>query len=183
MRIQSRTDRKKKLYKLIVAYKDIEEARHACSLFSRTIRSTSDDMYYPLLTAIVIPYSKPFVKNKALGILPGCWQKFEKRELQETHDRLLKFRHDNIAHNDLSTVQVLIVPPGAKVDGKESKALGVSWAFSRHKLALETFRLIWDTIEDLRMRLEKAINEEMLVLFGLSKLPAESFVLTFDENL
>src|SRR5438552_6649205 len=111
MRIESRTDRKNKLYKLIVAFRDMVEARHACSLFGKTVRSTNDDLYYPLLNSIVVCYSKPFVQNKGLGPLPARWRKFKRSELQKTHDRLLQFRHDNIAHNDLDTVQVQIIPP------------------------------------------------------------------------
>lgn len=183
MRFESRGARKKKLYKLIVALKDIVEARHACSLFGKTITSTGDDLYYPLVNSIVVSYSKPFVENKALGPLSAHWRKFEKPKLQKTHNRLLKFRHDNIAHNDLDTAQVQIIPPGAKMKGQQTTALDVSWAISRHVLDPQNFQLIWDTIEDLRVRLMEAIDEEMLVLYGLSHLPSEPFPLTFDEGL
>jgi hypothetical protein len=115
--------------------------------------------------------------------LSAHWRKFEKAKLQKTHDRLLKFRHDNIAHNDLDTAQVQIIPPGAEIEGQQTTALGVSWAISRHVLDPQTFQLIWDTIEDLRVRLMEAIDEEMLVLYGLSHLPSEPFALTFDEGL
>jgi hypothetical protein len=183
MRPESRASRKKKLYKLTVALKDIVEARHACSLFGKTIASTADDLYYPLLNSIVVSYSKPFVENKALGPLSSHWRRFDNPKLQQTHDRLLKFRHDNIAHNDLDTAQVQIIPPGAKVQGQQNTALGVSWAVTRHVLAPQTFQLIWDTIEDLRVRLMQAIDEEMLILYGLSQLPREPFPLRFDEGL
>src|SRR5439155_6283753 len=183
MKVQSRSARKKKLYKLIVAFKDIVEARQACSLFSKTIRSMADDLYYPLLNAIVVCYAKPFVDNKALGPLSSHWRKFSDMRLQETHERLLQFRHDNIAHNDLATAQVQIVPPGAALAGKQTTALGVSWAVTRHVLHLKTFPLIWDAIEDLRVRLMTAIGEEVLILYGLSRLPSEPFPLSFDEGL
>ena len=183
MRVESRANRKKRLYKLIVALKDIVDARSACSLFGQTIRSTADELYYPLLNSIIISYSKPFVHNKALGPLSGQWRKFQNPNLQQTHDKLLRFRHDNIAHNDLESAQVQIIPPGAKLQGQQTTGLGVSWAISRHILDLETFQLIWDTIEDLRVRLMKAIDEEMLVLYGLSQLPGEPFRLTFEESL
>ncbi len=183
MRFQSRANRKKKLYKLIVALKDIVDARHACSLFGQQVDSTASDLYYTLLNAIVVSYSKPFVENKGLGPLPGEWRKFKNRKLQDTHDRLVAFRHDNIAHNDLSTAQVQIIPPGAKLAGQQTTALGVSWAISRHVLEVQTFQLIWNTIEDLRVRLMEAIDEEMLILYGLSQLPSEPFQLTFDDGL
>ena len=175
--------RSKQLYKLIVALKDVVEARHACSLFSHPIRSKADDLYYPLLNAIVVCDAKPFVDNRALGPLSSHWRKFSDRKLQDTHERLLQFRHDNIAHNDLATAQVQIVPPGARLAGKETTALGISWAVTRHVLDLRTFPLIWDTIEDLRVRLMAAIDEEMLILYGLSKLPTDPFPLTFDDSL
>src|ERR1700682_4308310 len=183
MRFESRGARKKKLYKLIVALKDIVEARHACSLFGKTITSTGDDLYYSLVHSIVVSYSKTFVENKALGPLSAHWRKFEKPKLQKTHNRLLKFRHDNIAHNDLDTAQVQIIPPGAKMKGQQTTALAVSWAISRHVLDPQNFQLIWDTIEDLRVRLMEAIDEEMLVLYGLSHLPSEPFPFTFVEGL
>lgn len=183
MKLESRCARKKRLYKLIVALKDIVEARSACSLFSSTIRSMGDDLYYPLLNSIVVCYAKPFVGSKALGPLSSHWRKFSARKLQDTHDRLLQLRHDNIAHNDLSTTQVQIIPPRARLAGKETEAVGVSWAVTRHLLDLRTFPLIWETIEDLRVRLMRAIDEEILVLYGLSDLPPEAFPLNFDEGL
>jgi hypothetical protein len=152
-------------------------------LFGKTITSTGDDLYYPLLNSIVVSYSKPFVENKALGPLSTHWRRFKEPKLQKTHDRLLKFRHDNIAHNDLDTAQVQIIPPGAKIEGQQTTALGVSRAISRHVLDPQTFQLIWDTIEDLRVRLMEAIDEEMLILYGLSHLPDGPFPLTFDEGL
>ena len=141
MRLESRASRKKKLYKLIVALKDIVEARQACSLFGKTITSTADDLYYPLLNSIVVSYSRPFVENKALRPLSSHWRRFDKPKLQQTHERLLQFRHDNIAHNDLDTAQVQIIPPGAKIPGQQNAALGVSWAVTRHVLAPQTFHL------------------------------------------
>jgi len=183
MKLQSRADRKKQLYKLIVALKDIVDARHACSLLGKQVNSTASDLYYPLLSSVVLSYSKPFVENKGLGPLSGGWRKFKQRKLQETHDRLLEFRHENIAHNDLSTAQVQIIPPGAKLAGQQTSALGVSWAVSRHVLDPQTFQLIWNTIEDVRIRLMEAIDEEMLILYGLSQLPSDPFPLTFDESL
>jgi len=182
-RVQSRADRKKKLYKLIVALKDIVDARTACSLFGKTVNSTADELYYPLLNSIVISYSKPFVDNKALGPLPGHWRKFQHPKLQQTHDQLLRFRHDNIAHNDFKTAQVQIIPPGAKLQGQRTAPAKVSWAISRHILDLQTFQLTWNTIEDLRVRLMRAIDEELLVLYEKSQLPSEPFPLTFDEKL
>jgi hypothetical protein len=182
--LQTRTERKKKLYKLIVALKDIVAARHACAMFGQMVDSVGNDLYQPLLHAVVICYSKPFVENKGLGPLPGRWRKFANPDWQHSHDQLLEMRHKLIAHNDLDTVTVQIIPPGVGFYGppKEGR-LGVSWAVRDIALAPETFRTIWHTIEDLRIRLMKAIEEEMLVLYGLSKLPSEPFLLAFDEGV
>jgi hypothetical protein len=179
----SRSERKKTLYKLIVAFHDMVYARAACELFGENVDSIFHPLYQPLLHSIAICYSKPFVENKALGPLSGHWRKFEDRKYQETHEKLLNIRNEIIAHNDLETVKVMMVPPGSSFKGRKHGGLGLGYALSTYAFPLEKFEVIWHTIEEQRVRLMKAIDEEILVLYGLSQIPEVPFRLDFTEGL
>ena len=182
-RIQTRGARKKKLYKLIVALHDMIYARQACELFGNTVNSISHALYQPLLHSIVICYSKPFVENNGVGTLSSHWRKFEKREYQETHKRLLRIRNELIAHNDVETVEVQMLPPDSDFVGRKHKGDRLGYALRTYVYPLEEFEVIWHTIEEQRVRLMKAIDEEMLVLYGSSQLPKTPFQLDFTEGL
>jgi hypothetical protein len=183
VKYQTRGTRKKKLYKLIVALHDMIYARHACELFGKTVDSIYHPLYQPLLHSLVICYSKPFVENKGVGPLSSNWRKFDNPEYQKTHELLLKVRNELIAHNDLETVQVKMVPPGSNFEGRKYDSHGLGYALRTYALPLEKFEVIWHTIEEQRVRLMRAIDEDMLVLYGLSQVPKTPFQLDFTEGL
>ena len=183
MKYPSRSERKKTLYKLIVAFHDMVYARAACELFGKTVDSILHPLYQPLLHSIAVCYSKPFVENKALGPLSGHWRKFEDPKYQKTHEMLLKIRNEIIAHNDLEKVKVRMVPPGSSFKGRKHEGLGLGYALSTYAFPLHKFEVIWHTIEEQRVRLMKAVDEEILVLYGLSEIPKDDFELDFTEGL
>jgi hypothetical protein len=181
--IQARSARKKRLYKLIVALHDMIHARHACELFGKTVDSIGHPLYQPLLHSVVICYSKPFIENKGVGTLSSNWRKFDNPEYQKTHRLLLQIRNELIAHNDVETVQVRMIPPGSNFEGRKYEGNGLGYALRTYALPLKKFELIWQTLEEQRVRLMKAIDEEMLVLYGSSQLPKTPFQLDFTEGL
>jgi len=88
-------------------------ALEACKLFIDTVDSLSHPLYYPLYASIVVCYVRPFTKNKPFGAIPKRYSKFDGlSELNELHKELLKYRHEFIAHNDMTLRKAIIVPEG-----------------------------------------------------------------------
>lgn len=74
-----------------------------------------------------------------------------------------------------------MVPPGSEFKGHKNEGLGYS--LRTYAILLEKFEVIWHTLEEQRVRLMKAVDEEMLVLYGLSQIPKAQFKLDFTERL
>ena len=98
----SRSKQKLSLYRLLVARSDIGASHAACELFLKTVTDLSDDLYYPLFSAIVVCYARPFTDNKVFGSLPEKWRKFSDPDQQRLHNSLIATRHELIAHSDIS---------------------------------------------------------------------------------
>jgi hypothetical protein len=179
----SRSERKKRLYKLIVALNNIRYAREACALLLKSVDSIWHPLYQPLLHSVAVCYAKPFVENKALGVLQSHWRKFDNPEYQKTYDDLLAIRKEIVAHSDLEKVHVMMIPLGSSFHGRKHEGQGLGYALSTYTFPVEKFKVIWETIEEQRVRLMRAIDDEILVLYGVSQLPKVPFRLDFTEGL
>ena len=80
-------------------------------------------LYYPLYCAIIVCYSRPFTDNKPHGSLAKKWYTFENEFLQKTHKKVLKARHELIAHSDMTVKEAMIVPPGVEMAKAEEKPI------------------------------------------------------------
>ena len=98
----SRLQRKKELYKLLIARSDITASLNACKSMLDRVDGMGHELYYPLYSAIVVCYSRPFTNNKPHGALSRKWYTFENALNKKTHGELLKARHELIAHSDMS---------------------------------------------------------------------------------
>lgn len=116
----SRLQRKKELYKLLIARSDITASLNACKMMIEVVDGMGHDLYFPLYSAIVVCYSRPFTNNKPHGSLPEKWYSFENKILDNAHKELLRARHELIAHSDMTVKMAMIVPPGVEV-GRKSK--------------------------------------------------------------
>ena len=174
------SSRKKQFYKLVVARSDITAALNACELFLSRVKDLGDRLYIPLLTAMVVCYSRPFSKNKPLGPLPKKWHRFDNRRFQEIHKALLKLRNKTVAHSDLEIRKVFIIPKGARIRKTNIKSPSLGVGISNSSLAMEMIPEIRETCLDLGRRLNTEINEQLQLLFGDKDLPSEEFELTFD---
>jgi hypothetical protein len=172
--------RKKELYKIVVARSDITAALNACSLFLSRVKDFADDLYIPLVNAIIVCYSRPFSRNKPLGSLPKKWHGFDNSRFQEIHEGLLELRNKTVAHSDLEIRKVSVLPKGAPVreTGLRTESLGV--IISNRLLPIEIFPEIRNLCLDLGHRLNLEVKEELELLFGDKDLPPEEFELTFD---
>lgn len=158
-------------------------ARSACRTFVETVDSMGHALYYPLLCATCICYAKAFVESRdsGLGPLSGHWREFPDKRLQNAHNLMIKARHEIVAHNDMDVRKVSIVPPGTQLT-RTIKPVGVGIQVNIYYFQLSVFRDFMDTCQFQIDRLSKAIDEEILVLYGLSQLPTDVFPLTFEDD-
>jgi hypothetical protein len=180
---ESRSAKKKELYRLAVARSDIRAAKTTCDLLIQHVEGLGDDLYQPLFHAIVIAYARPFTRNKPLGPLPAEWSKFSNAHFQETHDELIKARHQFIAHSDEEIRKAIIFPPGAPVGKTGLKSGGVSISIRTIAFPTSQFHHIRNLCHDLGSRLDRGVYAILADLYTDRKLPNKSFQLTFDDSL
>jgi hypothetical protein len=178
-----RSAKKKQLYQLAVARSDIKDAMTTCELLIQHVEGLGDKLYQPLFHAIVMAYARPFTRNQPLGPLPAEWSKFSNPHFQETHDDLIKSRHQFIAHSDEEIRKVIIFPPGASLGKTGLKSGGVSISIRTIAFRISKFHDIRDLCHDLGSRLDKRVNAVVTELYTNRKLPNKSFQLTFDDGL
>lgn len=156
-------------------------------MFIDTVDSLSHPLYYPLYASIVVCYIRPFTNNKPFGSIPKRYSKFNGISgLKELHAELLKYRHEFIAHNDMTLRKALIVPEGVpfgKVNDKDIKFTGIGTAINNDFHPLEKFKRIYDLILYNESRIEKDIKKLTQSLYGGMQLPNQKFEIRIDEGL
>lgn len=171
----------KQIYKLALALKDITAAELTCNGFKNAILATESkilyEVNYAFMTAITTCYSRPFVDNKSTGVLPKHWRKFTDRRLQETHDHIIKARHEIYAHSDSLIARLFIVPAGAEVRGNGRRAPRPSWYFSTYELPPDAIMNIHDCCVDLKQRLETEVSRLVDELCASRGIPETEFEL------
>lgn len=178
--------RKKELYKLLIARSDIGAAISATKLMLTTITDMGDDLYYPLLTSIVICYARPFTNNEPYGAIPSRYQRFNNHKLLEIHKKLLSTRHELIAHSDMRIRRAMIVPEGVKIGEHQGKAINsanIGTQTSTHFFAIPFFEEVHDTAMLLYGRLNEDIDYLVKELYGDMELPTVAFNLRIDDGL
>ena len=157
---------RKQLCKLVVARSYIDAALKACELFLSHVRETSDDLYLPLVNAIIICYARPFTHNEPLGPLPDRWGRFEDPELQGAHRALLDLRDWIAAHGDMHMQRIVIVPPDAPVgpSGVRSGCMGLIVEYFH--LRMEMFPKIRDACLDIGRRLDREVEQLLRTVLG-----------------
>ena len=179
----TRAHRKRDLHRLVVARSDITAALNACRLLIAEVKAVGDDLYRPLLDAIVVSYSRPFTANKPLGSLPAKWSKFSDPRHQHVHDQILKMRHKFVAHSDPYERSVYIVPPYVPIPGAGTHFVDVGVAVRTTAFEVGHFPDIERTCLDLGSRLNAAVDPLLKELYGSRVLPGAQFQLTIDDGL
>jgi hypothetical protein len=179
----SRAAKKKELYKLVVARSDITSAMGTCDLMKKNVDAVGNELYQPLFHAIVIAYARPFTRNKPLGPLSTEWPNFSNPEFQQTHDELIKARHQFIAHSDEEVRRVEIFPHGSSIKETGLKSGGVGVGIRNIAFSLSYFEHIRALCYDLGYRLNRRVEDLLAELYNGQKLPNEAFQLTFDDGL
>lgn len=181
--MSSRAERKKQLYKLIVAQSDILAAATACNLFIDTVDHLGHPLYYPLFCSMVVCYGRPFSDNKPFGPLPKTWRYFSDKRLQALHDDLLNARNKIIAHSDLKERQVAIFPPGVKFGSSLNESGEIAFGISSYYFPIKNFTYFRALFADLGPRLMAEIEKELSSLYSGLSLPQERILLDFEEGL
>lgn len=182
----SRSVKKRELYKLLVARSDITASLNSCKQLLEMVDGLGHKLYYPLFTAVVICYARPFTKNKPFGSLPEKWYKFNDAMLKEIHEDLLKARHELIAHSDMTVKEAYIIPPGYEM-GKDGEKSIVS-EFVAVQTTTEYFpRPMFEKAHKLCMfqgsRLNEEIDKLVTELYGNMELPNAPFKIKIHDGL
>jgi hypothetical protein len=182
----SRSLKKKNLYRLLIARSDIDAAHAACDLFLKTVTDLGDDLYYPLFTAIVVCYARPFTNNKPFGPLPVKWGVFRDPSQQKLHDSLIKTRNEIVAHSDLSTRKAMIVPPGTSIgflNERELRSPKIGTMVNYFLFRIPQIREIPILTTDLGRRVNADIEVALEDLYGGMELPRAKFLLRITDGL
>jgi hypothetical protein len=180
---QSKHDIHKKIYKLALALKDITSAQLTCGGFKNIILATEEkisyEVNYAFMTAITTCYARPFVDNKSTGVLQKHWRNFSDRRLQETHDLIMKARHEVYAHSDSTIARLFIVPAGAEIRGAGRRAPRSSWFFETYEFPPDAIMNIHDCCVDLKQRLETEVSRLVDELCASGGIPETEFELNW----
>ena len=183
----ARSYKKRELYRLLIARSDITAALNACDLIIKNVATLKDDLLYPLTTAVVVCYARPFTENKPHGALPKRYIKFDNPLHQEVHDKLIKARHEAFAHSDMNIRWAQIVSPnvvfGKTETGIDLKGVDVGIQVRYYLWAPDFFTKVRETILDLGQRLQRDIEELKDNLYKGMELPNAPFKIRIDEGL
>lgn len=181
-----RSQQKKNLYKLLIARSDVGASLTACKLMRETVSGFESELYYPLFAAVVVCYARPFTNNEPYGALPSKWAQFSDTSRQETHDKIIKARHELIAHSDMIVRKASIIPPGVasgKLGERELTSTKIGTQTSLYLYPMPFFNKVWETALDLYSRLNAEIDRLVDTLYDGMDLPSHSFDLKMDEGL
>lgn len=181
-----RSQRKKELYKLLIARSDITASLEACKLMLEKVDEIGNKLYYPLYAAIVVCYARPFTENRPYGSLSKRWRKFDSGPMKRTHNKLIQARHQLIAHSDMTTREAMIVPPNVVMGSKDGKNLTspeIGVLTSMYYFPIDFFKDVYKTTHDLGSRLNTEIDKVVEELYGGMELPNAAFKIRIDEGL
>jgi hypothetical protein len=115
-RVASREDQKRALARLLIARTDLSAAQFALkTILTQMTKGLRDPLIYPLHTAAIICYARPFTRNKETGTLPATYSRFDSDEANAAHRDALDVRHKFVAHSDFDARRPRIYPAGWKV--------------------------------------------------------------------
>jgi hypothetical protein len=194
LRSQSRCNKKREFHKLAVAHSDIHDAHEASVHFLNIIRVPSGQegnvyagmdhpLYRPLLSAIILPYARPFTPGEGFGVLKNKWAQFDHPKWAQSHARILKARHELYAHSDALVRSVRIHPPGEQRFLAGKKIARVGYSIRGYLFTHSEIETIADLTYDLGQRLHAEVERLLKELYQGLDLPNKDFWLRFDEGL
>jgi len=146
----------------------------------------SHPLYYPLYSAIVVCYSRPFTNNKPHGSLAKKWNKFEDKILERTHYELLKARNELIAHSDMNVRIASIVPQYVEIKSNAKKPIissEISAQISSYYYHKSFFKDAIMLFNHQGLKLNEAIDFLVNDLYAGMELPRAVFTIKIDDGL
>lgn len=182
-----RSRRKFNLWRMAVANKDVGAAEEICMAFLKHIFTTTRETipYHTseaFIGAIVTAYARPFMDNDSDLKLPKKWRVFDTKQLQETHDHMIRLRGEVYAHSDASLHPMTILPAGYDSKRLGRKVPQTSMELGSQTAPPESVIGFLAVAKNLRVRLEKAVFDEIDELYGSMDLPARPFPVRFKKN-
>ncbi len=142
------------LARLILALRDIREAKSFAHLVVTRIHLPNDGFFRPLSYASTIAYSRPFTGSRGYPKLPPGYSAFDRLDYDELHKQILLIRHKCVAHSDPELNQVVLIL------GNVAPLQTPRHAIRSRQLALGTFALFRDLCEYQLNRLKKDIAKQ-----------------------
>ena len=187
----ARSEKKREIYKLILAQSDIWDACKTCEHFLTVIgphaaknsgpyAGMNHPLYYPLLEAIVISYARPFTQNNGLGQLVKKWGGFTNRRHKEAHEKIIRSRNELVAHSDPFVRKVKIEPPGVRKLG-DIQSSEIGFSIRGYWFTIMEVEVFHDTARDLAARLLEEVEKNLTSLYGGMDLPAKAFDLQLSK--
>lgn len=185
-KIPARSIQKQNLYKLLIARSDIKASFDACNLLLEKVKGIKDDLYYPLSTAVIICYARPFTANKPYGALPNKWSEFTIPRYKQIHKKLINARNKLMAHSDMEVRKVKILPPKIPLSLKNSdeiKSPKVSTVISYYIFPVDFFNGVKEVNLNIGRRLHEEAEKLVSILYKNMDLPNAMFDLRLDDGL
>jgi hypothetical protein len=120
--------------RLVVAQRDIGEARRAVHLIAEHHAAEGSELYERLFSAAVIAYARPFIATRQYPGIPRKFSRFQLRSFQTFHDEMIAFRNKFVAHCDAIDVKVEILPKGTQFRRRD----GAVFTVARHGTSVST---------------------------------------------
>ena len=144
------------LARLILAQRDMSEAKRFAHLVVTRIQRPNDDFFGPLNYASAVVYCRPFTRSKGYPKLPSTYSSFERPDFAALHEQVLCMRHKCVAHSDAELNKVVLLLD----DGNVSLQTPRHAIRSRH-LSLSSFALFEDLCQCQLARLKKDIERQL----------------------
>lgn len=170
--IEIRTKLTKQLSSYMLICKDLRDCQNFLNEYKIAKNSKNDVLLKCIMRAIIITYAKCFVSGHGRTRLT---KKDLPNNLKDTHDFIMKIRHEYIAHSGKSShersVYVLLLPPKAKtMQGKKTIPTTVNELYNT--ITYEGFsedisnliQKLYNTNNTKRERLLEKIESEVLSL-------------------
>jgi len=112
------------LYKLIVARDCMNTVAEATQLASSAKIDSNHELFNTIHDCIVTNYGRAFVEMKPFGSISAKYQKFDDKDLSDTHNMLIERRNKHVAHTDYIVDKIVFYPPNTvRPDGSKSPIL------------------------------------------------------------
>jgi hypothetical protein len=189
----SRRRQKGNLRLFAIARSDITAALHAAEILQALHRQAGGDAYapmrrtifFPVLHALVISYSRPFVATRTSPHLQGRWARFDATRLQQAHEEVIAMRNDFVAHRDEDQRQVTVYPDGSYTPpGFPSANKGLGISTSSVVLGAPIIDAFAECCADVGRRLNSEVERLLQELYGArTDLPRQPFEVSDDDEL